>query len=99
MAFFSDMGKRPDGMTLERKDSNKDYGPENCRWATRKEQQRNTSYNRVLTLNGITMCARAWELALGFPSGLIFGRASRGWSVLDILATPYKPYRKAGRVC
>jgi len=39
--FLADMGERPDGMTLDRVNNERGYSPDNCRWATRSEQQRN----------------------------------------------------------
>lgn len=45
--FLNDMGERPEGMTLERKNSNGNYGPLNCIWASYTEQNRNSSHAKL----------------------------------------------------
>jgi hypothetical protein len=52
--FASDIGQRPVGMTLDRKDNNKGYEPSNVRWATPSEQAMNRrprETNKSLGLN------------------------------------------------
>jgi hypothetical protein len=61
--FIEDMGFRPVGgekMTIERVDLNGNYEPENCIWATWKEQHSNTSRNRVIKFNGESKIASEW---------------------------------------
>jgi hypothetical protein len=44
--FINDMGPRPTGLTLERIDRIGDYEPDNCKWATLEEQNRNRNFGR-----------------------------------------------------
>lgn len=83
--FYADMGDPPDGLTLERKDNNGPYSPDNCRWATRKEQNRNTRRTHFLTFNGVTQCIAAWAEDLDIPDGTISRRIKMNMSIERVL--------------
>lgn len=87
--FLADMGERPPGLTIDRVDNSAGYFPENCRWATKTEQNRNTRQNIVLTHNGETMVASAWAERLGCKPAALRFRIRRGWSTERALTEPF----------
>lgn len=70
-----------DDLTLDRKDGNGDYCPENCRWITRSAQMRNIRSNVNITFNGETHILMDWSHLLGVPYELLRSRLRAGWSV------------------
>lgn len=81
---YDDTKKRGE-LTIDRIDVNSDYSPENCRWVSIKEQNRNHRNNYKITFNGKTYCVSEWAERLGIKPQTIKRRIARGWNVREAL--------------
>lgn len=94
-AFYDDMGDS-NGLTIERINSNGNYEPLNCKWATTKEQSRNKKSNINLTYNGVTKIFQDWCNEYNLHRNVLRRRLDLGWSMHDCLNVPVKRKKKNG---
>lgn len=93
--FISDMGLKPfPDATLERKDNNGNYCPENCRWASRIDQARNRSSNRVIEFNGESKTLSMWAEQYGLDTRRLWKRLKDGWPMDLALKSPPRKLKK-----
>jgi hypothetical protein len=91
LAFLRDMGERPSKLhSIDRIDNSKGYSPENCRWATKNEQSRNTRKTVWVHLPGESLILKDFCDLYGFQKDTLPQRARRlGISILDAAVQIY----------
>lgn len=73
------------GLSIERKDLNGNYCPQNCIFITMAEQARNKTSNVLLTYNGKTKCVAEWCEELGLSSKTVYKRIYDGYTDANII--------------
>lgn len=74
--------------TLDRKDTNGNYCPENCRWITIKEQENNRRDNHIIEYDGVKYTLAQAEKEFDIPQTALRRRLSRGMSIKDAIEKP-----------
>lgn len=92
--FLEDMGIRPSiegkRISVNRKDNNGPYSPDNCEWADEDTQANNKRTSVLVEYEGTTMTVGQWEKHLGFPRCRLAKRIRSGWTIEKAMTTPTK---------
>lgn len=85
--FLKDMGRCPDGYSLDRINVNGNYEPSNCRWASTHTQANNKRTSHYYSYNNITMTGSEWARLLGVQSQRIRANAKRNNGIKHFIDT------------
>jgi hypothetical protein len=91
--FLSDMGEPPPRTRLDRINNDGGYTPENCRWATYKQQQRNQRVTRKVVIGGVVYIAADLADRSGLKTDTIVERANQGLTLRQVLSRKRRIYK------
>ena len=77
-----------EGLTIERKDVNGNYCPENCCWIPKSEQPKNRRNSHFITYKGETKSASEWSHITGIRQDTLTTRKRNGWSDEECIEIP-----------
>ena len=84
--FYADMGNPPsEDHSIERENTNGNYEPGNCSWATRVMQQNNRRNTVLVTHEGRIQGLSEWARELGIARSTLIMRRKRGWTDAEML--------------
>ena len=93
--FFNDVGHPPfEGATLDRRDNNQGYSPDNVRWATIEQQGNNKRSNKLFTYRDETLTMIQWARKIHMNKQTFASRIRSGWGIQKIITTPVRKKRR-----
>lgn len=91
--FEADMGFPPNGFDMiDRIDNSRGYSPDNCRWASRQQQNSNKRSNKLVCIDGQTKTVAQWAKIYNIDPFTVYARIRNGWDSIEAVTTPVRRF-------